>query len=51
MNNDYEPEAFEEIFIPFLSDEEDEEFRSLQRLWSNKDSFVERIKTAIENEE
>lgn len=51
MKNDYEPKPLEELFIPFLNDEEDEEFRFLQYLWQNDKNVLEQLKTAIKNEE
>lgn len=51
LNNDYKPEAFEEIFIPFLSDEDDEEFTFLQHLWQNDEDVLEQLKTAVKNQE
>jgi len=49
--HDYEAEPLEELFIPFLNDEENEEFRNLQRLWQNNKDILEQLKTAIKNEE
>ena len=48
---DYEAEPLEELFIPFLNDEEEEEFRNLQNLWQNDKDNLEQFKTAIKNEE
>ncbi|MBQ9517795.1 MAG: hypothetical protein IJR60_06925 [Eubacterium sp.] len=48
---DYEAEPLEELFIPFLNDEEDEEFRNLQQLWQNDEDILEQFKTAIKNQE
>ena len=51
IRNDYETEPLEELFIPFLNDEEDEEFRNLQHLWQNNKDILEQFKTAIKNQE
>jgi hypothetical protein len=51
IRNDYETEPLEELFIPFLNDEEDEEFRNLQHLWQNDKDVLEQLKTAIKNQE
>lgn len=51
MLKDYETEPLEELFIPFLNDEENEEFRNLQHLWQNDKDVLEQLKTAIKNEE
>ena len=51
IKNDYAAEPFEELFIPFLNDEEEEEFRNLQNLWQNDKDNLEQFKTAIKNEE
>ncbi len=48
---DHKPEPSEEIFIPFLNDEEEAEFRSMQHLWNDTDDVLEQLKKAIENEE
>ena len=40
----------EDIFIPFVSDEEDEKFESLQQLWRGDDIF-EQLKKVNEDEE
>lgn len=49
--HDYEAEPLEELFIPFLNDEEDEKFRFLQHLWQNDKDVLEQLKTAINNGE
>lgn len=49
--HDYETEPLEELFIPFLNDEEEEEFRNLQHLWQNDKDVIEQLKTAINNGE
>ena len=51
MEKAYETEPLEELFIPFLNDEEDEEFRFLQHLWQKDKDVLEQLKTAIKNEE
>ena len=51
IKNDYAAEPFEELFIPFLNDEEEEEFRNLQHLWQNDKDILEQLKTAIKTEE
>jgi len=49
--NNYKTEPFEELFIPFLNDDKDEEFKFLQHLWQNDGDVLEQLKTAIKNEE
>ena len=49
--NNYKTEPLEELFIPFLNDEENEEFRNLQHLWQNNKDILEQLKTAIKNQE
>ena len=51
MEKNYETEPLEELFIPFLNDEEDEEFRFLQHLWQNDKDVLEQLKTAVKNQE
>ncbi|MBR2133421.1 MAG: hypothetical protein IJ851_01800 [Eubacterium sp.] len=51
MKKENETEPLEELFIPFLNDEEDEEFRVLQYLWQNDKDNLEQLKTAINNGE
>lgn len=51
MGKAYETEPLEELFIPFLNDEEDEEFRNLQTLWQNDKDILEQLETAIKNQE
>ena len=41
----------EEVFIPFVSDYEDEGFNSLQRLWDGDEELLELLKEANEDEE
>ena len=51
MKKENETEPLEELFIPFLNDEEDEEFRVLQHLWQNDKDVLEQLKTAVKNQE
>ena len=51
IKNDYEAEPLEELFIPFLNDEKEEDFIYLQHLWQNDKDNLEQFKTAIKNEE
>ena len=51
MKKENKTEPLEELFIPFLNDEEDEEFGFLQYLWQNDKDVLEQLKTAIKNQE
>ena len=51
MKKENETEPLEGLFIPFLNDEEDEEFRVLQHLWQNDKDVIEHLKADVKNQE